>query len=156
MPTDPATTAFTAMALLRAGHTPVQGDYRDAVRKATEYLVGVVETSSESGPLITDMKGTQPQAKLGPLVDTSMTVQYLARVLTTLPKDNPLHARVDKALDKCLTKLQVSQKADGSWNFAGWAPVLQSSAGCTALELAQAAGKKIDQKTLDQAQVPEG
>jgi len=151
VPTDPATTAFAAMALLRGGHTPVQGDYRDAVRKATEYLVSTVESASESGPLITDKSGTQPQSKLGPLVDTSMTAQYLARVLPKLPREHALHGRVDKALDKCLTKLQTSQKQDGSWNFAGWAPVLQSSAGCTALELAQAAGKKINQKALDKA-----
>lgn len=151
---DPATTAFTGMALLRAGHTPVSGQYKDAVRKATVYLVRVVENHTESGPRITDLTGTQPQTKLGPLVDTSMTSQYLARVLTTLPEDDPLRSRVDAALETCLAKLQESQQKDGSWNLAGgggWAPVLQSALGCNALEVAQAAGKKVDIDALNGA-----
>jgi hypothetical protein len=150
--TDPATTAFSAMALLRAGHTPVSGDYRDTVRRATAYLLEIVENSSEAGPKITDVTGTQPQSKLGPFVDTSMTAQYLARVLPTVKTDKELYARVDAALDKCLRKLESTQKEDGSWNGGGgWAPVLQSSLSCTALEIAQANGKQIDKECLDKA-----
>ncbi len=115
------------------------------------YLVKTVETSSDSGPKITDITGTQPQTKLGPLVDTSMTAQFLARVLPTLPKDGKLAKRVDTSLDKCLTKLQVAQNADGSWTAGGWAPVLQSSLSCSALELAQVAGKRIDRQVLTRA-----
>jgi hypothetical protein len=150
--TDPATTAFAALALLRAGHTPVSGDYKASVRKATEHLVHVVETSETAGPKITAITGTQPQAKLGPLVDTSMTAQFLARVLPTLPEGEPLRSRVNTALERCLAKLQVSQQKDGSWNIeGGWAPVLQSSLGCSALELAQVAGKKVDGEQLERA-----
>lgn len=150
--TDPATTAFAAMALLRAGHTPVEGKYKDAVRKATERLIEVVEKSSDSGPKITDITGTQPQAKLGPIVDTSMTAQFLARVVPTLPAESTLRKRASVALDKCISKIQSSQQKDGSWNVGGgWAPVLQSSFGCTALELAEAAGRKIDRDVLEKA-----
>jgi hypothetical protein len=149
---DPATTAFAASALLRAGHTPTDGKYSKNVRRATEYLCGVVEEYTKDGPKITDLAGTQIQAKLGPLVDTAMTSQYLARVLPQIPESDKLHARVDAALDKCLKKLHEGQQKDGSWNVAGgWAPVLQSSLGCAALELAQAAGKKVDEKALDKA-----
>lgn len=152
VPTDPATTAFTAMALLRAGHTPESGDYKNAVRRATEYLVTVVESASDSGPKITDITGTQPQTKLGPMVDTSMTAMYLARVLPTIHKDAKLRQRVDVSLEKCLRKLEASQQKDGSWNLGGgWAPVLQSSLSCTALELAQVNGKTVKQPVLDQA-----
>ena len=60
--------------------------------------------------------------------------------------------RIDKALDKCLGKLNESQQKDGSWNVGGgWASVLQSSLGCSALEYAQAAGKQVDEKRLDSA-----
>ena len=150
--TDPATTSFTLLALLRAGHTPVGGEYKDAVRKGLEYLVVAVEKAPADGPLITDIQGTQPQAKLGRYVDTAMTAQYLARALAALPTEDALHGRVDKALDVCLTKLQVSQKDDGSWdNGGGWAPVLQSSLSCSALELAQAAGKRVDKDVLEKA-----
>jgi hypothetical protein len=149
---DPATTAFAALALLRAGHTPVSGDYKASVRRATECLVQVVDSYDTGGPKITDITGTQPQAKLGPLVDTSMTAQFLARVLPTLPESEPLRNRVNSALERCLAKLQASQQKDGSWNVeGGWAPVLQSSLGCSALELAQVAGKKVDGEQLDRA-----
>ena len=84
--TDPATTAFTAMALIRAGHTPVRGRYKEIVRRATVYLVAVVEKAPAAGPRITDLKQTQPQSKMGPLVDTPMTVQLLARVLREIPR----------------------------------------------------------------------
>lgn len=150
--TDPATTSFTLLALLRAGHTPIAGDYQSAVRRGLEYLVTAVEKAPANGPLITTLEGTQPQTKLGRYVDTAMTAQYLARALAMLPKDDALYTRVDKALDVCLVKLQVSQKGDGSWdNGGGWAPVLQSSLSCSALELAKAAGKPVDEKVLDKA-----
>jgi hypothetical protein len=149
--TDPATTAFVAMALLRTGNTPEAGPYRDPVKRATLYLVQAVESSPE-GPSITNLAGTQPQAKLGPYVDTGMTSQFLARVLPVLTKGTPLHGRVDAALDRCLRKLESSQSAQGHWGSgSGWAPVLQSSMATTALEMAQAAGKKVDAGKLEKA-----
>ena len=156
VPTDPATTAFTAMALLRAGGTPVSGQYRDALRRATEYMAGVVEESSSEGPQITDLKGTQPQQKLGPQVDTAIAAQFFSRVLTTLPPDGPpadrdLRERVDAALEKCLAKLQTSQHKNGSWGKGGWAPVFQSSFGGSALEMARAVGKEVDEEVLEKA-----
>jgi hypothetical protein len=152
VPTDPATTAFVATALLRAGHTPSVGQYKDIVRKATEYLCAAVESSAADSPKITALEGTQPQSKLGPLVDTTMATQYLARVLPKLAADDKLRDRVDKALDLCLAKLDMAQQADGSWNIGGgWAPVLQSSLGCQSYELAEAAGKTIDTARLEQA-----
>jgi hypothetical protein len=98
------------------------------------------------------VEGTQPQTKLGRYVDTAMTAQYLARALSLLPKDDALHGRVDKAIDKCLAKLQVSQQKDGSWGGAGgWAPVLQSSLSTSALEIAATSGKQVDQDVLKRA-----
>ena len=150
--TDPATTAFTLLALMRSGHTPVAGAYQAQVTKGLEYLVAEVEQAKTEGPLITDVVGTQPQTKLGRFVDTSMTAQYLARMLPLFPKDDPLRLRVDAALDKCLAKLQVSQHADGSWGKGGgWAPVLQSSLSCSALEIAAANGKQVDKRVLEKA-----
>jgi squalene-hopene cyclase-like protein len=150
--TDPATTAFVAMALVRSGSTPVAGPQQAALKRATLYLLDAVERAAEAGPQITNIQGTQPQAKLGPLVDTGLTSQYLARVLPTLAVGSPLHGRVDKALDKCLRKLQGSQLADGSWGTGrGWAPVLQSSVSTSALEMAQAAGKVVEADKLDRA-----
>lgn len=148
---DPATTAFTTMALLRAGHTPVDGRFQATVRRALEYLCGVVEVAPDEGPRVTHLEGTQPQSKLGQMIDTMMTVRTLSRALPTIPSDDPLHQRVDQSLDKALDKLEKSQQADGSWGGGTWAGCLQSALGCTALEFAQAAGKKIDLSLLANA-----
>jgi hypothetical protein len=150
--TDPATTAFTLLSLMRAGHTPVAGEYQSQVKKGLEYLLTTVEQAPTEGPLITNIEGTQPQAKLGRYVDTAMTSQYLSRVLPLVKSDEALHKRVNTAIDKCLVKLQLSQQADGSWSQGGgWAPVLQSSLSCSALEIAAANGKKVDKAILDKA-----
>lgn len=150
--TDPATTAFTLLSLMRSGHTPLAGTYQKQTRSGLEYLLNTVEKAKAEGPLITEIQGTQPQTKLGRLVDTSMTAQYLARVLPLLSTEDSLHARVDKALDKCLKKLEVSQEEDGSWGKgSGWAPVLQSSLSCSALEVAAANGKQVSQPALARA-----
>ncbi len=150
--TDPATTAFSLLALLRAGHTPAEGDHYPQVRKGLTYLVEAVEKAPVDGPLITDVQGTQPQTKLGRQVDTALAAQYLARVLPMLAESDALRPRVDAALDKCLVKLQKSQQEDGSWGAGGgWAPVLQSSLGCSAMQLAKGVGKKVDEVVLDRA-----
>jgi hypothetical protein len=140
---DPATTAFATMALLRAGHTPVSGRFQASVRRAVEHLCAVVENAPAVGPRITTLDGTQPQAKLGQLIDTMMTVRTLSRALSTIPADDPLRGRVDGALDRALAKLQGSQEQNGSWGGGTWAGVLQSALGCAALEYAQAAGKTV-------------
>ncbi len=150
--TDPATTAFTLLSLMRAGHSPVAGEYQPQVKKGLEYLLTAVEKAPTEGPLITNIEGTQPQAKLGRYVDTAMTSQYLSRILPLVEKDAALHKRVDQAIDKCLAKLQLSQQADGSWSQGGgWAPVLQSSLSCSALEIAAANGKEVDKRILEKA-----
>jgi hypothetical protein len=149
VPTDPASTAFTAMAFLRCGHTPSEGEYKDVVKSATEYLLATVEKSDSESPLITDVKGTQPQSKLGPLVDTTVTTQYLARLVGILKQDDPLRPRVSNALKKCIHKLQSSQQENGAWVAGGWAPVLQSGLGGRALEIAQANGAEVDKSKLE-------
>ena len=148
---DPATTSFAAMAFLRSGHTPKKGKYKEVVRRATEALVQVVEQAPAEGPRITNLTGTQPQAKMGAYVDTSLTARFLARVLKEFPKKDKRRKRVDKAIDKCIAKIQSSQQKDGTWKGGGWAPVLQSSLAGQALEIAQAAGKDVDQDALERA-----
>lgn len=150
--TDPATTAFATLALVRSGSTLESGPHKKQIKKATEYLLNNIEKAPDKGPLITERKGTQIQAKLGGIVDTTMTTQCLSRLLRETSKSHKLYSRIDTALDKCLAKLQKAQKADGSWNVAGgWAPVLQSSNGQQALEMAQAAGKSVSESAIQGA-----
>ena len=150
--TDPATTSFATLALIRSGSSLTSGPNQKEVAAAVEYLVKTVEQASDDGPRITDLQGTQPQSKLGGLVDTTMTTQCLARVLQDTSDSHALYTRIDKALDKCIAKLEKAQKADGSWNVAGgWAPVLQSSNGLQALEMAQASGKQVAPESIARA-----
>ncbi|MCC7510260.1 MAG: hypothetical protein IT464_12945 [Planctomycetes bacterium] len=148
---DPGSTAFVAMALMRAGHTPFKGKHKDAVLKATDYLVDVVEKATEDGPRITEVTGTQLQGKLGQIVDTAVVTQFLARVLPTVESDRKLHKRVEAALDKCVRKVEAAQAEDGGWITAGWAPVLQSAMFNQALELAELAGREVDPAVLSRS-----
>jgi len=151
VPTDPATTAFAALAFLRVGSTPSRGEYAAPLRRSTEYLLEVVEAAPSEGLRITDMTGTQPQVKLGNNIDASLTLLYFSRLLPRLEARDPLQKRVDAALDKCLRKVQGSQSTSGAWDKGGWAGVLQSSLGCSALEFARAAGKPVNERLLTAA-----
>ncbi|MDX1420847.1 MAG: hypothetical protein R3181_12845, partial [Rubricoccaceae bacterium] len=146
---DPATTAFAALALLRAGSTPDDGPYADNVRRALTYLVGVVEEAPANSARITSIEGTQPQAKLGRNIDAALAAQLFTAALPHL--DGRLERRTEAALDKCLLALQRGQTADGSQAGGGWAPVLQSAMATSALERAQAAGRDVDEEALDRS-----
>ncbi len=149
---DPATTAFSALALLRAGNTLDKGPYRKNLEKALLYMVELVESHPKEGPNITSISGTQPQAKLGQNIDVSMAAQLFTRVLPTLEGKPALENRVRVVLQTCLDKLTKAQSSDGSWNDGGgWASVLQSAMANNAFELAEAAGMDFDEKVLDKS-----
>jgi len=148
---DPATTAFSAMALTRAGNTLKEGPYAQNVSRALMYLLESVEEFPEEGANITAITGTQPQAKLGQNIDVSMCAQFFSRILPHTKHNAKLEKRVANALDKCLRKIGRGQSSDGSWAGGGWAPVLQSAMANSALEMAQAAGRKVDDSVLERS-----
>lgn len=148
---DPATTAFAAMALLRTGNTLADGKYSGNLKKALFHLLETVEKASDEGSSISDVVGTQPQAKLGQHIDLSMCAQFFGKVLPYAEQDALLKGRIEKALDKCVAKLERAQQSDGSWNSGGWAPVLQSAMANSALEQAQAVGREVDEKALERS-----
>ena len=114
--------------------------------------VRAVEAAPEAGPLITDITGTQPQRKLGPYIDTVLTVQFLSRVVENLPAGSDRMKRVRGALEGCVRKLQAAQTGDGSWGAdRGWAPVLQSSLATSALEMASVAETDVNPESLNRA-----
>jgi hypothetical protein len=148
---DPATTAFAGMALIRSGSTLKKGPYKDNVKKALEFLLDAVEKTQKTAINITTLHGTQPQSKLGQNIDVAMTAQFLARIAPLTKHDPQLSNNTNTALDKCLRILENSQQKDGSWNTAGWAPVLNSAMANNALELGQKAGRKVEKSTLDRS-----
>lgn len=149
--TDPATTALVGMALLRNGTTPSKGAYSENLKKALENLLQVVENTPDEARFITQLTNTQPQIKLGRNIDAILTSQFLSNMLHVLKEDDAQKPRIQKALNKCVAKIQQSQDKDGSWKDGGWAPVLQSALASNALENAKDAGAKVNDTALYKA-----
>ena len=145
---DPATTATVGMALMRSGSDFRSGLYSKELGKVLEYLLTTVESSSDKGTKITDITGTQIQRKLGANIDAVMTTQFLTNALDYLDHDLKLKKRVEVALDKCVSKIQDLQQADGRMAGGSWAGVLQSGLANTALEAAQYKGANVDTVVL--------
>ena len=143
---DVANTAVATLALLQAGKK-----YQPNVDRALDFILKNVETSSADGLQITDRKGTQIQRKLGPYIDTFLTSMLLAQVDGTLSKE--LNARVRRALEKCVAKIERNQQKDGSWNIAGgWAPILGTSMASRSLFEAAQKGVKIEDVVMRRAE----
>lgn len=142
-PSDVATTAFSVLALTRDGGGAVT--HGDAVRKGVGFVLAAVE-AAPSGPRLRTPQGTQIQGKLGPNVDTHLAALMLGEVAGSF--DPETNARVDRALDVVVAKVQQAQNADGSFDANGWAPVLSSSIAAQGLYAASKLGKDVDDGVL--------
>jgi len=148
---DPATTSLVAMSLLRTDNTLQKGEYSKNLKKATEFLLKQVEDCPDKQPYLTTLTNTQPQIKLGRNIDVILTAQFFTNILRYDISDAQLKKRIEKALDKCVTRIQKGQDTDGSWKDGGWAPVLQSALANNALESADDVGRKVDSSVLDRS-----
>jgi hypothetical protein len=157
---DVANTAVATQALLRMGHTPTTGKYREPVRRGVEFILRQVEASPPEGLAITSVTGTQIQRKLGPYIDTFLTSMLLAEIDGEMG-DAKSNQRVRLALQKCVRKIEQNQQHDGSWNISGgWAPILGTSMASRSLFLADKKGveveptvmAKVDEYTRDSVQ----
>ena len=145
---DVANTAVAVQALVRAGHTATQGQHRDSVRRGVEFLLQRVEASPEEGLSVTSVNGTQIQRKLGPFIDTFLTSQLLAELDGEMG-DRQANARVRRALEKCVRKIERNQQGDGSWNISGgWAPILGTSIASRSLDAAKQKGVEVRRDVL--------
>ncbi|MBL4735159.1 MAG: hypothetical protein JKY18_07450 [Flavobacteriales bacterium] len=148
---DPATTATVGMALMRSGSDFQSGLYTRELSKVMDYLLETVEASPNNGTKISDITGTQIQRKLGSNIDAVMVTQFFTNSLDYLDHDKNLKKRVEAALNKCVTKVQNLQEADGRTSGAGWAGVLQSGLANNALEAAQYKGADVDEEVLQKS-----
>lgn len=149
--TDPATTAMVGMALLRLGSTPDKGEHAGVLKRATEYLLTQVENAPKGAVNVTQLQGTQIQAKLGANIDVALTAQFLSNLVAKLDEQHPMKLRAMRSLNTCVSMIQRSQNTDGSVQGDGWAGVLQSSFAANALESAKSIGAEVDQTSLDLA-----
>lgn len=146
--TDPATTSFAALALLKAGGALNENPYKEEIMKALDRLLKDIDNRPDNGR-ITTLEGTQPQVKLGIHIDASMALQFLSEIRDQI-NDKALEAQVDKGSNICIDLIQKSQNANGGWAGGGWAPVLQSAMANNALEHAQTR-YDVDQSVIDQS-----
>jgi len=133
--TDPATTSFAALALMKAGGKLTINPYKKEILKALDRLLKDIDARPDNGR-ITSLTGTQPQVKLGIHIDASMALQFLTTIRSEI-EDIETQKKIDKAANICISLIQKSQNADGGWAGGGWAPVLQSAMANNALEQAQ-------------------
>jgi hypothetical protein len=151
VPADPATTALVGMALLRTEEKPFDGRYAVQLEKAVNYLLKAVNTASPQSSNITELNNTQPQSKLGKNIDVILTAQFFSNALHHAKNNMELKADMEKALQKCVQKIQKGQDHDGGWKDGGWAPVLQSAMANSALESAKDMGVKVDSVILEKS-----
>lgn len=133
--TDPATTAFAAMALLKSGGGLVSNPYRKEILHALDRVLEDISIRPQNGK-ITALSGTQLQRKLGGNIDASLALEFLTEIKKQLP-NHDYQARVDTAAKVCISLIEKSQAPNGSWTDVGWAPVLQSAMATNALEMAK-------------------
>ena len=144
---DVANTAVAALALLQASR-----QYDPQVERALAFVLQQIEASPADGLAITDRQGTQIQRKLGPCIDTFLSSMLLSQI-DGRASTPALNARVRKALQKTVAKIEKHQQSDGSWNIAGgWAPVLGTSMASRSLFEAQNRGVAVDAAVLKRAE----
>ena len=151
VPSDPATTAMVAMSLLRTDNTLQKGEYSKNLKKSTEFLLKAIEECPDNQPYLTTLTNTQPQIKLGRNIDVILTAQFFTNILRFEITDAQLKKRIERALDKCIARIQKGQDTDGSWKDGGWAPVLQSALANNALESADDIGRKVDSAVMNRS-----
>ena len=144
---DVANTAVAALALLQAGR-----QYEPQVERALAFVLQRIEASPADGLAITDRQGTQIQRKLGPYIDTFLSSMLMSQI-DGRASTPALNARVRKALQKTVAKIEKHQQSDGSWNIAGgWAPVLGTSMASRSLYEAKNRGVAVDAAVLKRAE----
>ena len=146
-----ADTCIAALALIRSGSTPTDGPYKDAIVKAVRFVRSQVEESDSQSLSVTRVQGTRVQQKLGPNIDTFLASLLLAEVKGRMP-DDASERGVVAALDKVLDKIKRHQKDDGSFDGAGWAPILAQAMCGKGINRAKQAGADVSATVLARAE----
>lgn len=141
---DVATTSLTVLAMLRDARGSDIHD--EAIIKAVGYVARIIEESPADSARLNGPEGTQPQYKLGQLVDTHLAAMMLGEIEGHF--DGKMAKTVAAAHDKVLVKVQLAQNEDGSFDSNGWAPVLSTSIAASSLDRAIELGKDVDGDVL--------
>ncbi|MBI4230677.1 MAG: hypothetical protein HY608_07560 [Planctomycetes bacterium] len=137
-----ADTCMAALALLRAGSIPTAGAHAQNLCRAVSYVCSEVEAADRDSLFVTSVRGTRVQGKIGNAIDTFLAANLLAEVRNRMA-DDAANARVTAALDKVLDKIERNQRADGTWEGEGWAPVLSQGMAARAVNRAAQSGAEV-------------
>ncbi|HEY2157964.1 MAG TPA: hypothetical protein VGH33_20215 [Isosphaeraceae bacterium] len=146
-----ADTCVAALAMIRSGSTPTSGQYKDAIVKAVGFVRSQVDASDARSLSVSSVQGTRVQQKLGPNIDTFLASILLAEVKGRMP-DDASKKWVDAALAKVVGKIGAHQKADGTFDGAGWAPILAQAMCGKGVNRAAQAGAEVPQVVLARAE----
>ncbi len=138
-------TCMAALALIRSGSTPSDGDYASNVLAAVEYVCREVKESEDGTLYVTKTRGTRLQMKLGTYIDTFLASMLLAEVRGKMP-DEDGEAMVLAALDKVMDKIEKNQRDDGTFGGQGWANSLSLAMASKGMNRAVQSGAKLDEK----------
>jgi hypothetical protein len=148
-PSDIGNSCFVLLALLRAGNTATEGEYKDAVKKGLAFVIAKIEKADKDSLYVTDVKNTQLQSKIGPYVDTFLANLVLAEYRG---KAGDLEKRLVAALEKTMTKIVRHQTADGGFaGNGGWAPTLSMGIANKSIARAKERGAVVDETVLKRA-----
>lgn len=148
-PSDVGNTCIALLALIRAGNTPTQGEYKDNVQKGLRFVYSRVEKADKDDLYVTDVRNTQLQSKIGPFVDTFLSTLVLSEIKGKAGDDEK---RLVAALDKTIGKIAKHQKDDGTIaGNGGWAPVLSQALCNKSLARAYQNGVSVDRSLLANA-----
>jgi hypothetical protein len=143
-----ADTSMALLALLRAGHQPNRGAYRDQVNRGLEFVLAEVERADTDSLYVTATRGTRVQGKIGPYADTFAALLVLDEAKGRM-RDSIANDRVDKAIAKIAKKVEKNQRPDGTFDGAGWAPVLSQALASKGMNRAAQNGVQVSQVVLD-------
>jgi hypothetical protein len=145
---DVGNTAIAILALIRAGHTPKEGEYAKNVAKGVEFIAAKIDKVDKDSPFVTDVLGTQIQSKIGQYVDTFLAGLVLSELKGKMP-DETSEKRLVAALDRTMAKIEKHQKADGTFaGNSGWASVLSQALCSKAINRAAQNGVAIREEVL--------
>ena len=147
-PSDVATAAMVVLAL----HRDADGtaEHADAINKGVRYVLKAIDESPRDSARVNTPESTQPQYKLGKLVDTHLAAMMLTELAGVL--DDELNRSMDKGLGQVIAKVQIAQRDDGSFDGDGWAPVLSNSIAATSLMRARDQGVDVSDEVLDRSE----
>ena len=91
------------------------------------------------------------QSKIGEFADTFAALMMLTEARDSM-RDGVANARLAAALKKVVHKVEKNQRANGSWDDKGWAPVLSQALAAKSLNRAAQTGSVVSKDVLDRVE----